>query len=135
MTAIRPKVARLTSRIQNTKLNHQEMEHDSTNCEFAFERQINYQRGRPISAGGIPQFDSQGEIHEQAGYPDGGKPGDGAGVVAPYEGLPQGAEDMTLQNTMMRKRRRLCLCCLRHSIATNNSGFEEAPKRIKEQVT
>jgi hypothetical protein len=41
---------------------------------------------------------------------------------------------MMLQSTKMRKRRRSRFCCLQHSITTNNSGFEQAPKRIKEQV-
>ena len=48
------------------KLNNQEMEYDSTSRALTFERQINYQRSRPLSAGGILQFALQSELEQGA---------------------------------------------------------------------
>jgi hypothetical protein len=42
------------------------MEYDSTSRALTFERQINYQRSRPLSAGGILQFALQSELEQGA---------------------------------------------------------------------
>jgi hypothetical protein len=93
--------ARRAKRIQTKNLNHQEMGYDSysSNHALTFGRPINHQPSGPISAGGILPFALQSEIQQGAGQWDGGKSGDGAGVVAPDQGLSEGAEDMTQQDS------------------------------------